>query len=540
MKGYICLSVIILTSCHSKPAEEKTPVQQEIWLEDTASNSGIDFEWVSGAQGKYNMPEIIGGGGALFDFDNDGDLDIYLVQGGYLDSDAFESNHLYRNDGDFFTNVSSESGADDVGYGMGVATGDYNNDGFVDLFISNVGKNTLLRNNGNGTFIDVTDEAGVGDEGWGASAAFVDIDSDGDLDLYVVNYLIWKQGLKLTCYNSKGVHDYCSPVNYMAPARDLLYRNNGDGTFTDLSKYAGLGSQFGTGLGVLCNDYTGDGHIDIFVANDGMADHLWRNNGNWTFTDVAPLLGCALDDEGKAKAGMGVTSEDFDYDGDLDIIVCNLFGESDSLYRNDGDYFTDITSTVGLRTATRHATRFGLGWVDFNNDGKLDLYEANGRVSMQLEKISEDPFAEPNYLLEGTSRGWSKVDGVKSPKTHTSRAAIFGDINNDGGIDIVVVNKDAQLYVLTNVHPDRTNSVTFRVLNSFGSDALGAVVTVTRGTQTMTKPVQSAWSYMAANDPRVHIGLGDNEGVGNVSVRWIDGTTTNFGSFKKGFHTLQK
>ena len=364
MKGYICLSVIILTSCHSESVEEQSPVQQELWLEDTASNTGIDFEWISGAQGEYNMPEIIGGGGALFDFDNDGDLDIYLVQGGYLDNDAFESNQLYRNDGESFTNISSESGTDDVGYGMGVATGDFNNDGFVDLFVSNVGKNTLLRNNGDGTFIDVTDEAGVGDDGWGASAAFVDIDRDGDLDLYVVNYLIWKQGLKLTCYNSKGVHDYCSPVNYMAPARDLVYRNNGDGTFTDLSRFAGLGSQFGTGLGILCNDYTGDGLIDIFVANDGMADHLWRNNGNWTFTDVAPLRGCALDDEGRAKAGMGVTSEDFDHDGDFDIIVCNLFGESDSLYRNDGDYFTDVTSTVGLRTATRHATRFGLGWVD--------------------------------------------------------------------------------------------------------------------------------------------------------------------------------
>lgn len=540
MKCVATTCVLLLSSC----AEIKDTVipeqEQEVWLSNEASTLGIDFNWISGASGEFHMPEIIGGGAALLDFDNDGDLDIYFIQGGYLDSDSTEMNVLLRNDGDHFEDVTLQSGAGDQGYGMGVAVGDYDNDGYEDIYMTNVGKNTLLHNNGDGTFSDVTDTANVGDDGWGASTAFVDVDADGDLDLYVTNYLLWEHGLVIDCYNAKGTRDYCSPVNYMAPSRDVLYKNNGDGTFTDLSDASGLGVRIGTGLGILCNDYSGDGLIDIFVANDGMPDQLWLNHGDWTFSDVAPLRGCALDDEGKAKAGMGVTSEDFDNDGDFDIIVCNLSGESDSLYRNDGDYFTDITAAKGIRTTTRHATRFGLGWVDFNNDGILDLYEANGRVQQIGISDTDDPFAEKNILLKGTDTKWKKIAGVEKQKTHTSRAAVFGDINNDGGIDILVVNKDAPAYVLMNVHPDRSNSATFQVLNSSGSTALGAIVTANVGDTQWTKSVQSAWSILAANDPRVHIGLGDHEQVENVTVHWVDGTETHFGAFTSGFHTLQR
>jgi len=538
---YYCLFILLLFVSCSDPPETIVPHQeQDVWFSDEASELGIDFNWISGASGEFNMPEIIGGGAALLDFDNDGDLDIYFVQGGYLDSDLTEMNVLLRNEGDRFVDVTLQSGANDQGYGMGVAAGDYDLDGFTDLYVTNVGKNTLLHNNGDGTFTDATTTAGVGDDGWGASTAFVDVDADGDLDLYVINYLLWEQGLVIDCYNAKGTRDYCSPVNYMAPSRDVLYKNNGDGTFTDLSSASGLGVRIGTGLGILCNDYSGDGIIDIFVANDGMPDQLWLNHGDWTFSDVAPLRGCALDDEGKAKAGMGVTSEDFDHDGDFDILVCNLSGESDSLFRNDGDYFTDITAAKGIRTSTRHATRFGLGWVDFNNDGVLDLYEANGRVQQIGISETEDPFAEKNYLLQGTASNWQKIDGVDRQQTHTSRAAAFGDINNDGGIDILVINKDAPAYMLMNVHPNRSNSVTFRVLNQSGSDALGAVVTATLGKTQITKSVQSAWSILAANDPRVHIGLGEQEQLVDVKVRWVDGSTTKFGAFPSGFHTLQR
>ena len=514
--------------------------QNQHWLEDQAEERGVAFTWVSGDTGTFNMPEIIGGGAALLDYDNDGDLDIYFVQGGHLDSNEVEHNVLLRNDDGKFVDVTTESNTGNTGYGMGVATGDYNNDTFTDIFITNVGKNILLKNNGDGTFEDVTDIANVGDNGWGASAAFADFDADGDLDLYAINYLVWKDGLDLDCFNAKGALDYCSPTNYMAPAKDLLYRNNGDGTFTNMSEAAGIGTRTGTGLGVLCNDYTGDGRIDIYVANDGMADQLWQNNGSWSFTDVAAMRGCALDDEGIAKAGMGVTTDDVDNDGDFDILVCNLFGESDSLYQNEGDYFVDITARTGLRTSTRHATRFGLGLVDFNNDGFLDLYEANGRVQQIGTMLTEDPFAEPNFILEGKNTKWKRIDGVKNPQTHTSRAAAFGDIDNDGGIDILVVNRDAPAYLLMNVHPDKMKSATFRVLDLHGRDALGAVVTAKASGKTITHPVQSAWSYMAANDPRVRFGLGDAKEITEVTVKWIDGTTTNFGSFARGFHHLQQ
>jgi len=510
------------------------------WFEDEASKRGVDFTWVSGDTGKFNMPEIIGGGGAMLDIDNDGDLDLYFVQGGHFDSSKSEQNVLLRNDSGTFVDITEQSGAGDSGYGMGVAAGDFNNDGYIDLFITNVGKNVLLQNKGDGTFKDVTDTAGVGDIGWGASAAFADFDADGDLDLYAINYLVWAHGLKLDCFNAKGAIDYCSPTNYMAPAKDLLYRNNGDGTFTDMTELAGIGTRTGTGLGVLCNDYTGDGKIDIYVANDGMADQLWQNNGNWSFTDVAAMRGCALDDEGKAKAGMGVTTDDIDNDGDFDILVCNLFGESDSLYQNEGDYFVDVTSRKGLRTTTRHATRFGLGWVDFNNDGMLDIYEANGRVQKIGTTITEDPFAEQNYLLQGTKNTWEKINGVKDAKTHTSRSAIFGDVDNDGGVDILVINRDAPAYLLMNVHPDKTNAATFTVLDTHKRPALGAVITGQIGETNFMHPVQSAWSYMAANDPRVHIGFGTESKAQNVSVRWVDGTITDFGTFATGFYTLQQ
>ena len=538
--------VLFIFGCESKtasppPLPPSVSFETVDWFEDQAAERGLDFKWISGDSGEFNMPEIIGGGAAFIDIDHDNDLDIYIIQGGYLNQkQANPMNLLFRNDNGHFVDITTSSNTGDTGYGMGVAVGDYNNDGFSDLYITNVGNNVLLKNNGDSTFEDVTITAGVGDAGWGASAAFADFDADGDLDLFAINYLNWEYGLDLECFNAKGALDYCSPTNYMAPARDVLYRNNGDGSFTEVSTSAGIGMRIGTGLGVLCNDYTGDGRIDIFVANDGMADQLWENQGNWTFLDVAPLRGCALDDEGRAKAGMGVTSEDFDHDGDFDILVCNLFGESDSLYRNDGDYFTDVTASKGIRTATRHATRFGLGLVDFNNDGILDLYEANGRVQQMGQAITEDPFAEPNYVLKGNSTGWERVLAVKNSRVHTSRAAVFGDIDNNGGVDILVINRDAPPYLLMNIHPDRSNAVVFDVTNIHGGVALGAVLTATVNGKKNTKSVQSAWSYMAANDPRIHIALGNANSIENVNVKWIDGSTTSFGSFDKGFHTLSQ
>lgn len=542
MSRLILILLIAFTGCSETPSESSTiPVKNSAsWFLDESEKQEINVPWISGDTGEFNMPEIIGGGGAVLDYDKDGDMDLYIVQGGSLGSYTGQGNSLYRNDGSLFTDVTEESGTGDLGYGMGVSTGDFNNDGFVDLYITNVGANVLLKNNGDGTFDDVTEAAGVGDDGWGASTAFADFDKDGDLDLYITNYLVWIYGLELTCYNQKGLQDYCSPTNYMAPARDTLYRNNGDSTFTDVSDIAGFGSRFGTGLGVLCQDYTGDGLIDIFVANDGMPDQLWLNKGNLTFMDVAPLRGCALDDEGIAKAGMGVTTDDFDFDGDFDIIVCNLTGESDSLYRNDGEFFTDVTAKHGIRTSTRHATRFGIGLVDFDNDGFLDLFEANGRVQQIGSTYSEDPFAEPNHLLRGSSIGWQVVKDEVVQDISTSRGAVFADFNNDGKMDIYVINRDAPSQFLVNVHDDKNHFAQLTVLNIHGAPALGAIVRCQVGAKKITKSVQTAYSYLTANDSRVHIGLGNENKLKNVVVHWVGGTSTDFGDLEAGQHLLQQ
>ena len=300
------------------------------------------------------MPEIVGGGVALLDFDLDGDLDVYFAQGGNV-STAWQTpstntatNQLFRNDGKLhFVNVTEATGTGDNGYGMGMAVGDIDSDGDPDVYITNAGRNTMLRND-NGVFTDVTEESGTGHSGWGASALFFDADGDGDLDLYATNYLDWNPDTELTCYSPLGGEDYCSPRNYLSPALDVFYRNRGDGTFEDATVSAGFNTASGTSLGVVQGDWNRDGHPDLFVANDGMPDLLWMATGKGTWIESGVAMGCALDDEGKAKAGMGVDATDIDDDGDLDIIVCNLIGESDSLFRNDGEFFVDITDELAF------------------------------------------------------------------------------------------------------------------------------------------------------------------------------------------------
>ena len=265
--------------------------------------------------------------------------------------------------------------------------------------------------------------------------------NDGDLDLYVVNYIRWSVETEIDCYGSGGAKEYCSPNNYRGPAKDILYRNNGDGTFTDVSQNAGLHAAFGNGLGVVTGDFNEDGFIDVFVANDQTNDQLWLNQGDGTFLDLGLYTGTAVDQDGIAKAGMGVAAEDYDNDRDLDLLVVNLEGQTDSFFRNDGPYFTDHTALSGLGTASRHFTRFGVGFADFDNDGWLDIYEANGRVVRRDLTYSDDPYAEPNLLFQGTSDGrFEEVlpkAGTRLPLPAIGRAAVFGDVDNDGGIDVL-------------------------------------------------------------------------------------------------------
>ncbi|MCH8824313.1 MAG: CRTAC1 family protein [Planctomycetes bacterium] len=487
------------------------------------------------------MPEMSCSGGALFDMDGDGDLDVYLVQSGSLTSkeNPGGGNRLFRNNGDGdFEDVTEGSGTDDRGYGMGVAAGDYDNDGDVDLYVTNVGPDVLLRNEGNGHFIDVTLAAGLGDPSWGSSAGFIDYDADGDLDLFLLNYMNWSIENELECYNAHGTLDYCGPTNYNAAARDTLYRNNGDGTFTDVTTAAGFDAAFGYGLGVAYGDFNSDGHLDIFVSNDSVMNQLWISQGDGTFKDEALFRGCALDESGMAKAGMGIHASDVDDDGDLDVLLVNLLDEADSFYRNEGDYFADQTAAWGMGLASRPFTRFGVGLVDFDNNGYLDVYQSNGGVAMSSESPTDDPFAQENMLFRGAENGrFSEVlprGGTSNRLIHTSRAAVFGDINNDGAVDILVVNRDGPVYLLKNIVKDRGNWIRFRVIEEHGRDALGATVTLKLGSRNIRREVQSTYSYLAANDPRVHIGLGDHDTVSAVKVHWLDGTTELFGNFEAG------
>jgi hypothetical protein len=509
------------------------------WFEEAAAGRGIRFAHQSGHKDRYLLPEIIGGGAALFDMDGDDDLDAYLVQSGSVVEPASKGhgNRLFRNRGDgMFEDATVGSGAQAGGYGMGVAAGDYDNDADIDLYVTNLGPNVLLQNDGTGRFTDVTARAGVAGGGWSTSAAFLDYDADGDLDLAVARYIDWSAATEKPCYSLTGVPDYCSPRNYDAPMSALLFRNNDDGTFTDVTAASGLLRAVGNGLGVVAADFDGNGHIDVFVANDSTPNHLWMNLGGGRFAERALVTGVALDQDGRAKAGMGVHAADVDRDGDQDVVVVNLDGESDSFYRNESQFFVDDTAAIGLRTVSRRFTRFGMAIVDFDNDGLLDMYQANGRVGLQSERYSDDPYAEPNLLLRGTGAKFEVVQpqgGTSTVLTHTSRAAAFGDVDRDGGIDILVSNRDSAPYLLRNIVPQRGHWLSIRAVEEHGRDALGAELTVVVGTRQIRSDVRAAYSYLASNDPRVHIGLGTAARVDEIRVRW-PGTRAveSFGPFE--------
>jgi len=537
----------ILMGCDQSPspprATQPSPTETpQPWFKDVAGDSGIDFVWHSGADDSFLMPEIVGGGVAMIDYDMDGDEDLYFIQGGNMATAWKEpqrntlGNRMYRNDGNMrFTDVTERTRTGDGGYGMGVAVGDIDNDGDPDLYLTNVGRNTMLRND-QGVFTDITDASGTGDTGWGASATFVDADLDGDLDLFATRYLKWTPDTELTCYSPLGGEDYCSPRNYLSPAVDIYYRNLGDGRFEDATVAAGFDQANGTGLGVIHADINGDRRPDFFVANDGMRDLLWVSHPSGQWKEAGMERGCAVDDEGIAKAGMGVDAADIDDDNDFDLIVCNLTGESDSIFRNDGDYFVDITGRTGVRAATRHATRFGLAWRDFDHDGWLDLFEANGAVTRQNAPPDEDPYAQSNTLLKGSENGrFSVLDHGLSPNdVLTSRAAAFGDLDGDGGIDIVIVNRDAPITLLHNVHPDRGNWIGVDLRDASGRPAIGAELRCRLGERTLLKQVQRAGSYMAMSDPTIHIGLGEHAFLEDVTIRWPNGQTAPLGRLEGG------
>jgi hypothetical protein len=539
----LALAFIVATAGCSTGSE---PFSEE------AEARGIEFRHRSseGTEERLLFPDIMGSGVALADLDGDGDLDAYLVQSGTLveshpkDRTDGPANELYFNRGDGYFEKDLEAGAAaDRGYGMGVAAGDYDNDGDVDLYVTNVGPNVLLRNDGGGHFEDATGVAGVGHGGFGTSAAFVDLDVDGDLDLFVANYVDWTLDAEQDCFQG-GVRTYCLPTNYASSGMDTLYRNNGDGTFTDVTEEAGLTLAYGKhgqnfrssrpALGVVSADFNRDGLPDVFVANDLMEDQLWINQGSLEFIDEAHLWGCDLDEHGIAKAGMGVAAADIDDDADVDLLVVNNIQQTDSFFRNEGSYFIDATATLGLGASSRRFTRFGVTLQDFDNDGRLDLYHANGAVAA-FGRTDGDPYAQPNVLYRRQANGrfveLSPQGGVADPLVHTSRGLAYGDVDDDGGMDLLVVNRDAPPYLLMNRYPNRGHWLRFRVLSKEGRDAHGATVSVQLGERQLHRDVRSAESYLSANDPRVHFGVAESLRSERVTVRWVTGEVEAFGAF---------
>lgn len=549
VRAVALMALYLVTACSD--GERAEP-----WFSEEAVSRGIDFRHQSGQGGGDSpllFPDIMGSGAALVDVDGDGDLDVYLVQSGFLSEagsqagDTGPANRLYINQGDGrFVPAQDPGAAADRGYGMGVTAGDYDNDGDVDLYVTNVGPNVLLRNDGNGRFEDVSAAAGVDHPGFGTAAAFVDLDRDGDLDLFLVNYIDWDLSIERDCFHG-GVRTYCLPANYAAPGMDVLYRNDGDGSFTDVTEAAGIDLAYGNyagnyrasrpGLGVIGADFNKDGLIDLFVANDLMANQLWINRGDLRFQDQATLWGCDVDEHGIAKAGMGVAAADIDDDADVDLLVVNNIMQSDSFFRNEGGYFVDTTSAVGLGASSRRNTRFGVALVDFDNDGRLDLYHANGAIA-NFQPVEGDPYVQPNVLYRHSADGrFVEVrpeGGVSAPLVHTSRGLAYGDVDDDGGIDLLIVNRDSRPYLLMNKVASRGNWVRFRVVSREGRDAHGATVSLLAGERRLERDVQTAGSYLASNDPRVHFGLGGETRAVDVTVRWPTGELERFGDFEGG------
>ena len=542
-------AVLTLTLCAcNAPSPEGPPAATPAIFLDVTAATGLDFSHFNGMSGEFHFPEIQGPGGALFDYDNYGDLDLYLVQGQFLGAATSPEavrfppirmplrDRLYRNDLTLapdgtrqlrFVDVTEASGLDARGYGMGVATGDYDNDGWVDLYLTQFGSNQLWRNNGDGTFSDVTASSGTDERRWSHSASFFDYDQDGWLDLFVVNYVDFRIASHRECPDATGAPDYCGPLAYR-PEPDSLFRNRGDGTFARATVPAGVGKP-GNGLGVVTADFDGDGRTDIYVANDAMPNHMWMKRSDGRFRDEALLRGTAVNSQGRAEASMGVDAGDADGDGNTDLFMTHLREETNTLYLNDGrGFFFERTASAGLSAVSMGATGFGTAFLDYDNDGWLDLVVVNGAVRAVQALVQQGhpfPYGQHNQLFRNTGGKFTEVTG-QSGFSHleVSRGVAVGDLDNDGDPDLLVTNACGPARVYLNRVGSGSHWLGLRLTGAGGRDMVGARVALVHADGgTLWRRARADASYLSASDPRILFGLGAATTSGTIRVRWPSG-----------------
>jgi len=540
--------VFALSNCGTPESRPESTREEAAWFTEITDQVGLDFRHAAGQRGDYHLAEIAGSGGALFDYDGDGDLDIYLIDGGSKSGGA--PNQMFRHDSDGgFTNVTDASGLGDAGWGMGSALGDVDNDGDLDLYVTNLGADSFYLNAGDGTFQALPAPAGLDEARWSSSACFFDYDRDGLLDLFVATYLDFDPDKE--CTDLAGRPDYCGPAAFRG-LPDFLFRGGGDGTFVDVSDTVLVGRLANKALGVVCADFDGDARTDVYVANDGEQNQLWRNLGGSsgangvTFEDGALLRGAALNIFARPEASMGVAAGDVDGDLDLDLFMTHLNRETNTLYLNLGEAgFEDRTAASGLGPAGLAYTGFGTGLFDADLDGDLDLVVVNGGVSRaglstertwQAEEtvppLSRD-YAEPNLFFENDGTGSFQDASARSGRlavaAEVSRGLLLGDLDSDGDLDVVLTNCGGPARLYRNDAPRKGHWLVVRAIDpTLHRDALGAMVEVRAGGRSHLRPVISAYSYFSAGEPTVHFGLGEVERIDGLTVVWPDGTREEF------------
>ena len=525
--GLLCLC-FLLVDC----------VSASIQLRDVTKQTGISFVHTDGSSGKRYIVETVSAGLALFDYDVDGDIDIYFLNGAPLRGTIVKvppKNALYRNDGGWkFTDVTDISGTGDLGYGLGVTAGDYDNDGDPDIYLNNYGPNVLYSNNGDGTFTDVTDKAGVGNgHQVGAGTCFLDIDKDADLDLYAANYVNFTyENHQIVRFN--GYPAYVGPMNYQ-PTSNTLYRNNGDGTFTDISVDSGIAEHKGTGMGMICADYDNDGDTDIIVGNDVAGNSVFENDGTGTFKEVGLLTGLAYDLSGTAQGTMGVECGDYNNDCLLDFHMTSYQRELATLYKNlGGGSFEDVTRITGAGDGTLPHVKWGNGLVDFDNDGDRDIFIACGHLHDNVELFDNvTSYHVKNILLENVGQerfvNISDKCGDGLAVKLSSRGAGFDDLDNDGDIDAVILNSRREPTILRNDSDNNNHWIQIRLKGvKTNRDGIGAHVKVTSGDLTRLDEVHSGRGYQSHFGTRLHFGLGNRDKIDRIEVSWIGGGTDVF------------